>query len=94
MAEPLLPAGRLWRRLRSLLPAGLEPAAIGRAVVARWPQPLLDQHLCLHLQQRWQPQAPASGCWQQQGQRWQACSNGLQWWLSRDGWRLYVRRQR
>jgi len=44
MAELLMPAGRLWQRLRRQLPAGIVPAG-----VRRWPSLLACRGLCLHL---------------------------------------------
>lgn len=90
MAELLLPAGRLWRRLRGRLPAALVIAG-----VRRWPAPLSGRRCCLYLRQRWQPDPSAlTEGWQLHGQRWQHCGQGLRCWFSRDGWRLYLYQQR
>lgn len=85
-----MPAGRLWQRLRRQLPATMMPAGW-----RRWPRVWCAQRLCLQLSRPWQPQAgDADAGWQRQGRHWRRMAAGWCWWLSADGCRLYVCRQR
>ncbi|MGN0863477.1 MAG: hypothetical protein ACI4N1_09210 [Stenotrophomonas koreensis] len=89
MSELLMPAGRLWQRLRRQLPADMALAGWWR-----WPRPLHDRRMSLQLARPWSPQAAdLAGGWQWQGRRWCRQWAGWCWWLSADGRRLYACRR-
>ena len=90
MSELLIPAGRLWQRLRRQLPDSMVTAGW-----RRWPALLHPGRLSLELARPWAPQpVDLAGGWQRQGRRWCRQWAGWCWWLSADGCRLYVCRQR